>query len=185
MVESLEIFVKSKKLISKNQIGFMKDSRTADHIFLLQTIIEKTLQRNRKRLFTAFIDFRKAYDKVDRDILFEKLKGLGINGIFLRNIEAMYKNVSYSINLKNGHLDPIKSTLGLKQGCPLSPMLFNLYIDDINEIFDDQCDPVTVHDLRLNHFLYADDLALLSLSQSGLQRCLDLVSDFSLNKLYK
>ena len=79
-------------------------------------------------------------------------------------------------------MDPIKSTLGLKQGCPLSPMLFNLYIDDIKEIFDDQCDPVTVHDLQLNHFLYADDLALLSLSQSGLQRCLDHVFDFSLKK---
>ena len=42
----------------------------------------------------------------------------------------MYETISYKIKLKDGYLDPIKSNLGLKQGCPLNPMIFNLYIDD-------------------------------------------------------
>ena len=54
----------------------------------------------------------------------------------VKNIKAMYENISYKIKLGDGYLDPITSNLGLKQGCPLSPMLFNLYIDDVGDIFD-------------------------------------------------
>ena len=74
----------------------------------------------------------------------------------------MYRKTEYLLKYKNGHLDPINSNLGLKQGCPLSPMLFNLYIDDISEIFDNECDPIAFRDKELNHFLYSDDLVLLS-----------------------
>ena len=84
-------------------------------------------------MYVAFIDFKKAYDTVDRGKLFDRLKSIGINGTFLKSLVAMYENPSYKIKLKNGYLDPIKSNLGLKQGCPLSPMLFNLYIDMILE----------------------------------------------------
>ena len=57
----------------------MKGTRTSDHIFLLQTIIEKIVKKNKGKLYVAFIDYKKAYDTVDREILFERLKQLGIN----------------------------------------------------------------------------------------------------------
>ena len=113
-------------------------------------------------MYVAFIDFKKAYDTVDRGKLFDRLKSIGINGTFLKSLTAMYENPSYKIKLKNGYLDPIRSNLGLKQGCPLSPMLFNLYIDDIKTLFDNECDPVTLGDEDISHFLYADDLVLVS-----------------------
>ena len=94
----------------------------------------------------------------------------------------MYENVSYKIKIKDGYLDPISSNLGLKQGCPLSPMMFNLYIDDIKDVFDPQCDPVTITDTKISHFLYADDLVIVSLSPEGLQRSLDKTSDYALKK---
>ena len=174
-------FIKENELISANQIGFMTCTYF-DHIFLLQTIIEKIVKKNKKRLYAVFIDFKKAYDTVDRNKLFARLQSIGINGIFLKNIKAMYETISYRIKLKDGYLDPIKSTLGLKQGCPLSPMLFNLYIDDVKDIFDDHCDPVTITDTKISHFLYADDLVLVSLSPEGLQRSLDKVSEYSARK---
>ena len=161
----------------------MQGCRTSDHIFLLQTIVEKVVKNQKGKLYAAFIDFKKAYDTVNRDLLLQRLKALGINGIFLRNIEAMYKTTGYFIKVKSGHLEnKINSNLGLKQGCPLSPMLFNLYIDDIEDMFDEDCEPVYIQNERISHFLYADALVLLSHSSGGLQRCLDRVSGFSKDK---
>ena len=172
-------YVVEKKLISPNQIGFMKDSRTSDHIFLLQTVIEKVVKKHRKKLFCAFVDFKKAYDTVDRKFLFERLQKLGINGLFYKNIAAMYSKTEYAIKLQKGYLDPINSNLGLKQGCPLSPILFNIYIDDVKNIFDETCEPIDLLGKQINHFLYADDLVLISSSRSGLQNCLTKLQNFS------
>ena len=60
--------------------------------------------------------------------------------------------------------------------------MFNLYIDDIKDIFDAQCNPVTITDTKISHFLYADDLVLVSLSPEGLQRSLDKISDYATTK---
>ena len=84
---------------------------TSDHIFLLQTIIEKVVKKNKKKLYAVFIDFKKAYDTVDRGKLFKRLQDIGINGTFLKNVKAMYETISCKIKLKDGYLDPIKSIL--------------------------------------------------------------------------
>ena len=182
LLNRLMNYIKDNNLISPKQIGFMKNTRTSDHIFLLQTIIEKYVKKNRKKLFVAFIDFKKAYDTVDRKKLIKRLKTLGMNGFFVRNINAMYSKVAYRIKLTSGNSEDIVSNLGLKQGCPLSPMLFNLYIDDMNEIFDESCDPVEFQNDLLSHFLYADDLVLISQSRDGLQNCLNKVHEFASSK---
>ena len=94
----------------------------------------------------------------------------------------MYKETKYSIKLNKGYLDPISSNLGLKQGCPLSPLLFNLYIDDMNGIFGKPCDPINLQGTDLSHFLYADDLVLVSETEGGLQNALDRLHRFSVEK---
>ena len=182
LLNRLNGYIEKEGLVSPNQIGFMKGCRTSDHIFLLKTLITKTVKKNGKVLFAAFIDFKKAYDTVDRSLLIKRIQDLGINGIFLKNLESMYKKTEYLLQYKNGHLDPISSNLGLKQGCPLSPMLFNLYIDDVCEIFDNDCDPLPLRDKLINHFLYADDLVLLSQTKEGLQRCIDKLHAFAEKK---
>ena len=160
-------------MLSPNQIGFVKGKSTSDHIFLLQTLIEKVVKKGKSKMFVAFIDFKKAYDTVNRDLLLNRLKQLGINGIFLKNIASMYEKTKYSIKLNKGYLDALDSNLGLKQGCPLSPMLFNLYIDDIGLVFREDCDPIEFQGENLGHFLYADDLVIISRTEEGLQKSLD------------
>ena len=102
--------------------------------------------------------------------------------MLFRNIAAMYRKTEYRIKLSRGDSQNIVINLGLKQGCPLSPMLFNLYIDDIDEIFDESCQPVDIQNESLNHFLYADDLVIVSQSREGLQNSLDRVHTFAVSK---
>ena len=79
----------------------------------------------------------------------------------------MYNSVSYLVKFHNGVLDHIASTLGLRQGGVLSPLLFYLFIDDINDVCDETCDPVLALGKLLAHLLYADDLVLMSRLKVG------------------
>ena len=144
----------------------------------MNSIVNKIVKIEKQRLFVAFIDFRKAFDKVNRELLLLKLQRLGIKGLLYENIKQMYHSISYLVKVRGGHLEPIKSSVGLKQGGVLSPLLFNLYIDDIKHIFDDTCDPITLLNDPLSHLLYADDLVLVSTSHNGLNNCLSKLDKF-------
>ena len=76
-----------------------------------------------------------------------------------------------SICLPSGTTHFFPSNTGLKQGCNLNPILFNLFINNIGDIFDqDQCQPPSILKLSLNHLLYADDLVLISKTKNGLNK---------------
>ena len=66
----LQEYIEKHNLLSDNQIGFRKGKRTSDHIFILKTLVAKFLRKHRCKLFVAFIDFKKAYDSINRDHLF-------------------------------------------------------------------------------------------------------------------
>ena len=178
LLSRLENRISNTHPLSSNQIGFKKGHRTSDHIFVLNSLVNKIVKTDKAKLFVAFIDFRKAFDRVNHDLLFLKLQNLDIKGLFYKNIKEMYETIAYLVKVTGGHLEPIKSCMGLKQGGVLSPLLFNLYIDDIKNIFDESCDPVQVLNTPISHLLYADDLVLISTSQQGLSNCLDKLSEF-------
>ena len=67
-------------LFSKNQIGFQKNCRTADHIFTIKTLVKKYISKGKKKLYVCFVDFEKAFDSVWHKGLFKKLQSLGIHG---------------------------------------------------------------------------------------------------------
>ena len=111
LLKRLINFIDLKKLLPPEQIGFIKGKRTSDHIFFLQTIIEKVVKKNKQKLYAVFIDFKKAYDTVNRELLIKRLQSVGINGIFMRNIMAMYEKTEYCIKLKTGILARLRATL--------------------------------------------------------------------------
>ena len=91
----------------------------------------------------------------------------------------MYQDPSCRIKFKNGLSKSFTSRCGVKQGDVLSPILFNLYINDlVKNLNETQTDPVVMGDISINSLLYADDIILLSSTESGLQKSLDELNKF-------
>ena len=87
LLKRLTKFVEEKQLLSPHQ-----GRSTSDQTFILQTVLDKFVKKGNKKVFAAFIDFKKAFDTVDRSILMTRLKDLGISNIFLSNLTAMYND---------------------------------------------------------------------------------------------
>ena len=110
------------------QNGYRKDRNCIDQLYVLNSIIEKRI-KSKQNTFVSFIDMRKAFDNVNHQCLWFKLQKCGIGGHMLKAIQSLYQNVSYSVKV-NGHLTPwFNITKGVKQGCTLSPTLFQVYIN--------------------------------------------------------
>lgn len=170
----LQNFSDKNQLIPDCQIGYRKDCRTSDHILTLKSVIDKYLQKSIKhRLHCCFVDFKAAFDSISRKELFYKLLKLEIGGTFLASLRAMYGNVNFAVKTDGKVSEYFKSNLGVKQGCTLSPLLFNLFIADLPLIFDHNCDPAILNDSKLSCLMFADDLIIMSQSASGLQNSLN------------
>ncbi len=175
----LQTFLDLHKIIPVNQIGFKKSSRTSDHVLTLKAIIDKFVNKlPRGNLYSCFVDFKKAFDSISRRALFYKMLKVGIGGNFVNTIMDMYSEVYFCVKTGSGYTTDFASTQGVKQGCILSPTLFNLYLHDLPDIFDSSCDPVKLHDVDLSCLMYADDLVLLSSTASGLQCALDKLAQY-------
>ena len=147
-------------------------------MFVIRTLFEKYVKKEKKPLYICFVDFRKAFDQVWHTGLYYKLLKYNIRGNFFHLIENMYNNSRACIKTKGGLTESFKVTAGVKQGEILSPNLFNLYINDLpSELPVDRDTPyLGIHDVRC--LMYADDLFLCSLSPSGLQNSLDNLSSY-------
>ncbi|MCO5590480.1 hypothetical protein L7F22_044450 [Adiantum nelumboides] len=128
--EALSTLAETEGLRAPGQAGFRRSFSTIDHIFTLRCLIDQTRVKKR-RLYCCFVDFRKAFDTVPRERLFRRLMDLGVGEEMIWGIYALYEHVSCRVRCPGGISDTLVSTIGVKQGCPLSPTLFGLYIDEI------------------------------------------------------
>ena len=127
----LQIFCDSSLIINPEQISGRKGARTADHLTVIRFLIEKYAMQGRKRLYACFFDLRKAFDTVDRSTLFFKLlEKYNIGGSFLKLLMEMYSGNQMYLKLTAGLTQPFVTTIGVKQGCVLSPLFstFSLMI---------------------------------------------------------
>ena len=111
--------------LRKRRAGFRKERGCIDQIFTLRNIIEQCTEWQRQ-LYVNFVDFEKAFDSIHRDSLWRILRHYGIPLKLVQLIKSFYINFRCSV----GHSDTffeVKS--GVRQGCVMSAVLFNLVID--------------------------------------------------------
>ncbi len=149
----------------QEQSGFRKKKhRTTDHI--------SKYRRSNKPLYVAFIDFKQAFDTIRHQDLSYKILKFRVSNKFYNIMKSMYNNILVAVQGTTGnHISSFFiSLLGVRQGDNLSPTLFNIFVNDIPQIFDLKCDPANFGDMSINCMMYADDLLILSESNLGPQK---------------
>ena len=139
-------FIDKHNLLSNNQFGFRKNLNTTDAALKLVNDMVPVFQ-NKRYGACLFVDFRKAFDTLDRDILLRKLFRMGVRGIGHEILNSYYKGDRKQYVHVNGvSSDLLDSKNGCIQGSNLGPLMYILYADDLNKIFDDSVQLVTFAD---------------------------------------
>ena len=159
--------------------GFLRGSRTSDNMFILNGLIERQLVLGRS-LFVCFVDFSKAFDIINRNILFYKLLNGGWRGRVIDTLRSLYDKSQFRVK-RNGKLSPvINNYSGVNQGGISSGLLFRKYMADLGDYLNAEYG-VVISDEIIVHLLWADDLILFSDTEKGLQNLLNGLHNFCSN----
>ena len=160
------------------QAGFRSKMGTTDNIFVLHGLITHLINEG-KKLYCAFVDFRKAFDFVNRDILWYKLIKIGVRGKILNVMRGMYSSVKSRVKYQNELSSEFECYLGVRQGECLSPFLFSMYINDIeDEFYLHGINGIEIDTIKVFLLLYADDITIFAETAEGLQEGLNLLSNY-------
>ena len=111
-----------------SQAGFRPGFGTDMNSFILHHLILK--YRHRKRpLFVCFVDLRKAYDTTVRQTVWNRLHALGVRGKILHALASFYRSVTFRLKFADGVSESCQTNIGVRQGCPLSPFLFGVFVE--------------------------------------------------------
>ncbi|XP_020285268.1 golgin subfamily A member 6-like protein 6 [Pseudomyrmex gracilis] len=138
--EKLEKEVEEKDLLPESQAGFRKEKSTLDNIYVLNHVVqrEKEKERGERKVHALFIDLKAAFDNVDRKKLWKILEKKGISEGLIKRMKNIYAETEVMIRTEKSLIKSFLVNKGVRQGCVLSPTLFNLYVADLEEELREQ-----------------------------------------------
>ena len=160
------------------QVGFRKGRGTRDQIANICWIIEKA-REFQKNIYFCFIDYAKAFDCVDHNKLWKTLKEMGIPYHLTCLLRNLYAGQEATVRTEHGTTDWLQIGKGVRQGCILSPCLFNLYAEYImrNAGLEEAQAGIKIAGRNINNFRHADDTTLMAESEEELKSLLMKVKE--------
>ena len=163
---------KIEDVLGEDQFGFRRGKGTRDAIGMLRIISERTLELD-EELCVCFIDWQKAFDRVNWTNLIQILKGTGIDWRERRFISNLYMAQIVRVRLKRGESRNVKTGRGVRQGCCLSPIQFNLYSECLIKGAQEGFGDFRIGGQIIHTVKYAVDLVLLAKEEKVLQDIID------------
>ena len=176
MEARLRWFCEQKGILSDSQFGFREDRACRDPLVVVNEMFER---RGMGRVFMGFLDIAKAYPSVWRDGLWFKLREMGIEGRMRGVLRSLYSRCEVAVRVGGVADDWYEEFVGLREGCIVSPLLFAIYINGIEEEVMKGGGGVVVGGKRIVCLMFADDIILLAYSKEGLQESFDRVYEYS------
>ena len=162
MAKRISKSIEVEDIIGPEQNGFRPNRSCSDNTFILNTLLE--LNKSRKKLsYLLFVDLKEAYDRVDRNILFAKLKQLNFPERFITLLTSYYFQDNVSTSSTGARSKTQYQQRGLRQGCNLSSVLFIIYVSELARRIRS-----SGHGVRLDSgeiigiLLFADDIILIA-----------------------
>ena len=148
------------------QAGFRKGRGTRDQIANIPWIIKKA-REFKKNIYFCFIDYAKAFDCVDHNKLWKILKEMGIPDHLTCLLRNLYASQEAIVSTGHGTTDRFQIGKGVRQGCMLSPCLFNLYAEYNmqNARLGEAQAGTKIARRNINNLRYADDTTLMAESE--------------------
>ena len=184
-------FVEQSNIIGPEQAGFRNSFSTMDHIFTFKLLLDLYLSK-KKKLYVAFIDYRKAFDSIDRICMWTKILDLGVNGKIFTVVYNLYKKAKSCMKVNGCHSSFFSCMKGVRQGENLSPLLFSLFLSDLNNFLSKKYQGLSMFNNMANDvqddtfdmyfklfvLLYADDTIVLAESVDELQVALNAMVEY-------
>lgn len=169
------------KMIGEYQAGFRKGRSCSEQIWNLRTLL-KVRQTN--NTVVTFVDFRKAYDSIDRQTLFDTLEEYGVDRKTSSLIKQTLTDTTSKIKFMGEISEPFEIHTGVRQGDGLSPLLFNIVLDKIIKQWEEKVKGIQLGKRCANKTIikclaFADDLAILSSNIQEAQKALELLHEIS------
>lgn len=123
----LEEEIEKRKLLPESQGGVRKERGTIDNIFILNHIIQREERRNKeKKVYAMFVNFKAAFDNVNRRKLWEILGEKEIERGLIKRLEKIYESTEMAVRTKEGLSSRFEVKKSVRQECVLNLLLFNL-----------------------------------------------------------
>ena len=158
----------AEEIIAEEQAGFRSGRSTTEQIFNLRVLCEKYSQ-HQQDIYHVFIDFKKAFDRVWHEALWATMKKYNMGQKLTNIIKQLYAKATSAVIAQGSVGDWFKTTVGVRQGCLLSPTLFNIYLERImSEALENHCGTVSIGGRNITNLRFADDIDGLAGSEDEL-----------------
>ena len=176
--KKLRLWLENHGKRAKGQDGFQRHHSTINPLVTLRVIVEE-FGNSKFNIFCFFVDFRKAFEIVPRDKLWKILDEIMIPPEFKIIVIRLYETVVSKFNTNKGWSKDIKCNIGVKKWCPLSPSLFGIYIDKLQEYLEIAgCKGTKLVGIIFALLLHAGDIVLLAKSHKDLENKLKTLHEY-------